>query len=123
LNVCCGTQVRHGRDPGVRIRVGCILSAMAEAGAMDDRADRAAQTLRAAGASFALIFGSRARGTARPGSDLDVAALWSGKPPEPWDIEMPQGVDLVILHFAVCIIPALFQSFLFLPQVQEQCYH
>jgi uncharacterized protein len=53
--------------------------------------------LRAAGASFALVFGSRARGDARPDSDLDVAAWWAGDPPRPWDVDLPEGVDLVVL--------------------------
>lgn len=56
--------------------------------------------LREAGAAFALVFGSRARGTAGPDSDLDVAALWAGEPPAPWDIDLPPGVDLVILNDA-----------------------
>ena len=67
---------------------------------MDDRAAATVQALREAGALFALIIGSRARGTARPDSDLDVAALWAGQPPAPWDIDLPEGVDLVILNDA-----------------------
>lgn len=38
--------------------------------------DAVTAVLREAGASFALVFGSRARGDARPDSDLDVAAWW-----------------------------------------------
>ena len=56
--------------------------------------------LRGAGASFALVFGSRARGTRGPASDLDVAAWWSADPPAPWDVGLPAGVDLVILNDA-----------------------
>lgn len=71
--------------------------AMGNPGDLDDRTARA---LRQAGAAFALVFGSRARGTARPDSDLDVAALWTGEPPAPWDVDLPPGVDLVILNDA-----------------------
>ena len=67
---------------------------------MEQRAELTVRALRRAGAAFALEFGSRARGTARPDSDLDVAALWTGAPPAPWDIDLPEGVDLVILNDA-----------------------
>ena len=53
--------------------------------------------LRAAGASFALVFGSRARGDARPDSDLDVAAWWDGPAPASWEVDLPPGVDLIVL--------------------------
>lgn len=67
---------------------------------MDQRARETADTLRAAGAAFALVFGSRARGSDRPSSDLDVAAFWTGTPPAPWEVALPEGVDLVILNGA-----------------------
>jgi predicted nucleotidyltransferase len=53
-------------------------------------------SLRSAGARFALVFGSRARETAHATSDLDVAAWWPSNPPNPWDLTMPAGVDLVV---------------------------
>lgn len=56
--------------------------------------------LRDAGAVFALVFGSRARGDDRPDSDLDVAAWWPADPPNSWDIDLPAGVDLVVLNTA-----------------------
>lgn len=68
---------------------------------MDAPADLLAEItreLRAAGATFALVFGSRARGDQHAGSDLDVAAWWPSTPPQPWDVELPAGVDLVVLH-------------------------
>jgi predicted nucleotidyltransferase len=34
-----------------------------------------------AGITTAYLFGSAARGTARPGSDIDVAVLYQGEPP------------------------------------------
>jgi hypothetical protein len=59
--------------------------------------DAVTAVLREAGASFALVFGSRARGDARPDSDLDVAAWWPGESPAPWKVSLPDGVDLVVL--------------------------
>ena len=59
--------------------------------------DAVTAVLREAGASFALVFGSRARGDARPDSDLDVAAWWPGESPAPWKVALPDGVDLVVL--------------------------
>ena len=59
--------------------------------------DVVAARLRAAGAVFALVFGSSARGDDRPGSDVDVAAWWASDPPRPWDLDLPTGVDLVVL--------------------------
>lgn len=49
--------------------------------------------LREAGAGFAFLHGSRVWGSARPDSDLDVAAWF---PPEArwWTAEVPFGVDL-----------------------------
>jgi hypothetical protein len=63
----------------------------------DDVLDQVTAVLRAAGARFALIFGSRARGDHRPSSDLDIAAWWPGHPPHSWDISLPDGIDLVTL--------------------------
>jgi uncharacterized protein len=56
--------------------------------------------LRKAGASFALVFGSRARGDHHPASDLDVAAWWAIDPPNAWDVQLSPGVDLVLLNAA-----------------------
>ena len=67
---------------------------------MEERALEVVDALRAAGAAFALVFGSQARGTAREGSDLDVAAFWITAPPAPWEIALPDGVDLVVLNEA-----------------------
>lgn len=67
---------------------------------MEELANDAAESLRAAGAAFALVFGSQARGTARQDSDLDVAAFWTATPPAPWEVDLPDGVDLVVLNEA-----------------------
>jgi uncharacterized protein len=57
--------------------------------------------LRRARAKFALAHGSRAAsGGGRADSDLDVAAWWGTDPPQPWDVELPAGVDLVVLDQA-----------------------
>lgn len=57
--------------------------------------------LRSVGARFALLHGSRATGSARPGSDTDVAAWFgSGSPPASFEIELPAGVDLLVLDTA-----------------------
>lgn len=60
----------------------------------------AAAALRSAGARFALVFGSRARGDERPDSDLDVAAWWPHNPPAAFEVLMPPGVDLLVLNTA-----------------------
>lgn len=56
--------------------------------------------LREAGAAFALVHGSRAAGTARPDSDLDVAAYWATDPPASFDVDLPDHVDLLVLNGA-----------------------
>jgi predicted nucleotidyltransferase len=67
---------------------------------VDERLADAVDTLRGAGAAFGFVFGSRARGDARPGADLDLAAWWPTTPPEPWDVQLPPGVDLLVLNGA-----------------------
>lgn len=62
--------------------------------------ERVCAELRAAGAKFALVFGSRARGDHRDGSDLDVAAWWADSPPQSWEVDLPPGVDLLVLNEA-----------------------
>lgn len=65
---------------------------------LDDRlADEVTERLRATGASFALVFGSHARGEQRSGSDVDVAAWWPTEAPHAWEVDLPTGVDLIVL--------------------------
>jgi uncharacterized protein len=64
----------------------------------DDLRAEVVDALRHAGARFALLHGSRARGTHRPESDVDVAAWWPSSPPASFDVPLPDGVDLVVLH-------------------------
>ncbi len=66
----------------------------------DDGRAGAIIALRAAGAAFALVFGSRARGDHRHSSDLDIAAWWPLDSPHSWDVAVPDGVDLVVLNDA-----------------------
>lgn len=63
--------------------------------------DAVARTLRAAGARFAYVHGSRAEGAPpRAGADLDVGAWWADAAPDPWDVALPGYVDLVVLNGA-----------------------
>lgn len=67
-----------------------------------DRPDEevTAAALRRSGARFAFVHGSRVGGGARAGSDLDVGAWWGKNPPASWDLDLPSGVDLLVLDEA-----------------------
>lgn len=71
---------------------------------MDDRlravSAEVVAILRSAGAAFAFAFGSAVDGGVRPDSDLDVAAWWPAAAPDPWDVPLPAGVDLLVLNGA-----------------------
>lgn len=69
---------------------------------MDAQPDEAVviRALRDAGAAFAFVHGSRVDGSARPGSDLDVAAWWRTRAPSAWEVDVPAGVDVVVLNQA-----------------------
>jgi uncharacterized protein len=56
--------------------------------------------LRQAGARFAYLHGSRAAGTHRQESDIDIAAYFGDRPPQPFEILLPPGVDLLVLDHA-----------------------
>lgn len=74
---------------------------MDEPAALDgvDR-DALVHALREAGAVFAYLHGSVASGTARPGSDVDVAAHFGGRDPAQWAVPVPGVVDLLVLDRA-----------------------
>lgn len=72
-------------------------------GVMDDgKLDELVANLREAGARFAYLIGSRAEGTAREDSDIDLAAWFGRDDVEPWKIPGIdyQTVDLVVLDTA-----------------------
>jgi len=66
--------------------------------------ERITQVLRNAGARFAFVHGSRALdATPEPNwhRDLDVGAWWGEQhPPAPWELSLPDGVDLLVLDDA-----------------------
>ena len=71
--------------------------------------DQAVDALRAAGARFAYLHGSVASGTAGPDSDVDVAAWWETDGPDKlapasFDLELPAGVDLLVLNRAPLVL-------------------
>ncbi|MDQ3714786.1 MAG: nucleotidyltransferase domain-containing protein [Actinomycetota bacterium] len=56
--------------------------------------------LRAAGARFGYLHGSRNDATSRPTSDVDVAAWFGRRPPASWEVAVPSNVDLLVLDTA-----------------------
>lgn len=66
----------------------------------DERVRSVVASLSDAGADFAYLFGSQARGEAQEESDLDVAAHFPREAPQAFELEMPAGVDLLILNDA-----------------------
>jgi uncharacterized protein len=66
----------------------------------DEQRIAAASALRAAGARFGFVHGSRAGGQPRPDSDLDVAAWWGESAPPAFEVQTPPGVDLLVLDDA-----------------------
>jgi predicted nucleotidyltransferase len=62
--------------------------------------DAVVTLLRDAGVPFAFLHGSRASGTARPTSDLDVAVVLGGVDELSLRASLPDGVDLLVLETA-----------------------
>lgn len=60
----------------------------------------AADMLARHGAVFAFVHGSRARGSQRPDSDLDVAAYFHDPAPASFTLDLPPGTDLLVLNGA-----------------------
>jgi hypothetical protein len=59
-----------------------------------------AVVLRASGARFGFVHGSRVTGRVRPDSDVDVAAWWPHAAPQAFEVLLPPGVDLLVLNNA-----------------------
>lgn len=91
--------VRAGRGRDVVVVVGHGTLSHDGRVASDSLAEATAG-LRRAGARFAFLHGSHAEGRAGPGSDLDVAGWWGGEAPPPWEVDLPPGVDLLVLDRA-----------------------
>ena len=64
------------------------------------RTAEAIEVLRRHGAVFAYLHGSRATDSARPTSDVDIAAYFDRRGPRAFDVLLPTGVDLLILDDA-----------------------
>ncbi len=62
--------------------------------------DEAIARLRAREAQFAYLHGSQAAGTARPDSDIDLAARFPDPAPANFEVDLPSGVDLIVLNDA-----------------------
>ena len=102
-------QAAWGAAPLARTRqlrasttwLGCSVPSLRQNGPVIIEEPEVVAALRRARARFALVHGSRAAsGGGRAESDLDVAAWWGIDPPQPWDVELPTGVDLVVLDQA-----------------------
>ncbi|WP_239655199.1 nucleotidyltransferase domain-containing protein [Mycobacterium riyadhense] len=64
------------------------------------RTAEAVEMLQRHGAVFAYLHGSRATGTARQTSDIDIAAYFGVRPPQAFELLLPSGVDLLVLDEA-----------------------
>lgn len=62
--------------------------------------DDAVGCLRDAGALFAYLHGSQATGAATAESDIDLAAFFPDPAPASFEIDLPAGVDLLVLNGA-----------------------
>ncbi|MDR3655787.1 MAG: nucleotidyltransferase domain-containing protein [Mycobacterium sp.] len=67
---------------------------------VDERVEEAIEALRHRGAVFAYLHGSRAAGTSRTDSDVDIAAYFDEQAPEAFEVVLPSGVDLLVLNRA-----------------------
>ncbi|MBA3295179.1 MAG: nucleotidyltransferase domain-containing protein [Geodermatophilaceae bacterium] len=67
---------------------------------VDLEADAIVAALRAAGARFGYLHGSRNDETSRPTSDVDVAAWFGTRAPASWELALPGDVDLLVLDTA-----------------------
>ncbi|OBF92948.1 DNA polymerase III subunit beta [Mycobacterium sp. 852002-51163_SCH5372311] len=73
---------------------------MPEGERFEQRAAAVIDALQRRGAIFAYLHGSRAAGTGKPDSDMDVAAYFDGHPPAAFELLLPPEVDLLVLNQA-----------------------
>ncbi|MDQ3474958.1 MAG: nucleotidyltransferase domain-containing protein [Actinomycetota bacterium] len=66
----------------------------------DTNGDAIVAALRASGARFGYLHGSRNDETSRPTSDVDVAAWFGTRAPASWEVALPGNVDLLVLDTA-----------------------
>ena len=94
-----GGQPRWLGRPGATGHDGAVTAPRNDAADVD--LAQLTDHLRNAGAVFAYLHGSRVSGTARPDSDLDVAA-WFGRKADSWVVAgpLPGVVDLLVLDTA-----------------------
>jgi predicted nucleotidyltransferase len=111
LNMCipCTLWVARGQPgytyPNMPRRAACVGVleygvAMAEVDTVARRTAVGIETLQRRGAVFAYLHGSRAAGTAAPGSDVDIAAYFDDPAPQAFEVALPAGVDLLVLNGA-----------------------
>ena len=62
--------------------------------------DASLAILRGSGAQFAYLHGSQAAGTARPDSDIDIAAYFAEPVPASFELDLPPEFDLLMLNGA-----------------------
>lgn len=80
-------------------QTGC-MSGHTPHGDVDPVIEAAVAVLSGCGALFGYLHGSRADGSARPGSDIDLAAYFAEPVPAAFDVPLPARVDLVVLNHA-----------------------
>lgn len=76
-------------------------------GLADDKRRMIVDVLRRSGAQFGYLFGSRARNSAGPHSDIDVAAHWGGALPADWlavEAALPSKCELLVLDSAAPLL-------------------
>ena len=80
-------------------RAGCQTEGVSD---LDESAvlEEAIRLLSEAGARFAYLHGSRARGATQADSDIDVAAWFGESAPQSYEMLLPAGVDLLVLDRA-----------------------
>jgi len=83
------------------VRVDVLTATLCEDAGMDHAVlTRALDRLRVGGAYFAYLHGSQVTGTADENSDIDLATLFHDPAPSSFALDLPPGVDLMVLNSA-----------------------